>query len=769
MRRFVQTLSSLKLTVVLILLLGVVLAAGTIKESLHGTEAGRAVYYSPWFFAMQGLFCLNLIAALVDRWPRNRWRVGFAITHLSMVVIFLGAVATYVYKVEGQIALWEGETTDAITQHGDHGEISHYPLPFQVRLDAFEIDTYQGTMRPAMFRSRVTVVDKARGVEMPAVIEMNQPLAYGGFHFFQSSYNQSGGREMSVLSVSRDPGQAIAFAGYGLLVLGMCVVFATRLAQARATAEAAAAKAARPASGAVARAAAAALLLALALVPAAQAAQVPDAAVAAGLRSLPVQHDGRTMPLETQAREAVWKITGLRAWPGIEPVAMVLGWTADPNGWVDQPIVKVGDAELAARIGLPAGTRWATFRTLASSGELQQIAREAAGREMQEQKPTSLDKAANALNERLGTLEAYFRGDALRVVPGRERNDAWSPLPSRDPAALANLATQLRSGSAPVHYPTVSDIDRELQYNHFRLPRWAWLFLLGAAVAAAATVDENRLGLRPVAALGLLGGFVAMSWNIWLRWQIAGRVPASNMYESMLFLAWGVGLFGLVALLLRNRLLIANAAGMGALAMLLVDLLPMDGFIHPVMPVLANTYWLAIHVPIIVISYSVLAMGTGLAHMVLGIELFAPARRDLAERWSQLLYWYLHVGSILLIAGILTGSIWAASSWGRYWGWDPKEVWSLIAFLAYMAILHAKFDLQIRSFGVAAFSILAFWTILMTYLGVNYVLATGLHAYGFGSSNLVRIMVLIAAAEGAFLLAAWSRYRRSLAAQPQAA
>jgi ABC-type transport system involved in cytochrome c biogenesis permease subunit len=255
-----------------------------------------------------------------------------------------------------------------------------------------------------------------------------------------------------------------------------------------------------------------------------------------------------------------------------------------------------------------------------------------------------------------------------------------------------------------------------------------------------------------------------MTWGIAMRWQIAGRVPAANMFESMLFLGWGVGLFGVVALALRQRLLVANAAGMGALAMLLADLLPIDRFIHPVMPVLAGTPWLAIHVPIIVVSYSVLAMATGLAHMVIGVAIFAPGRRELAARFSELLYWYLHVGSILLITGILTGSIWAASSWGRYWGWDPKEVWSLVAFLAYMAILHARFDEQIQAFGVAVSSIAAFWTILMTYLGVNYVLASGLHSYGFGNSNLLVILGAIAAAEIAFVVTG-TLARRSHAAE----
>ncbi|MEK7799467.1 MAG: cytochrome c biogenesis protein CcsA, partial [Acidobacteriota bacterium] len=219
-----------------------------------------------------------------------------------------------------------------------------------------------------------------------------------------------------------------------------------------------------------------------------------------------------------------------------------------------------------------------------------------------------------------------------------------------------------------------------------------------------------------------------------------------------LFLGWGVGLFAVVAaVLLRNRLVVSNATAMAALTMALVDLLPMDPFIHPMPPVLSGTPWLAIHVPIIMISYSVLAIGMLVAHVQIGIEIAAPARRDLALKMNDLLYWYIHIGSILLIAGILTGSIWAASSWGRYWGWDPKEVWSLIAFLAYLAILHGRFERLIGTFGVAALSIVAFWTVLMTYIGVNFILAAGLHSYGFGGSSVVRSMLIVAAIEGLFL------------------
>jgi ABC-type transport system involved in cytochrome c biogenesis permease subunit len=195
--------------------------------------------------------------------------------------------------------------------------------------------------------------------------------------------------------------------------------------------------------------------------------------------------------------------------------------------------------------------------------------------------------------------------------------------------------------------------------------------------------------------------------------------------------------------------------------MALTDLLPIDRFIHPIAPVLAGTPWLAIHVPIIMVGYSVLALGLVVAHMQIGFTIFAPRKVEVIDRMYDLLYWYMFVGSILLLAGILTGSMWAASSWGRYWGWDPKEVWSLVAFLAYMAILHAKVDRWIGQFGVAAISVAAFQTILMTYLGVNFVLTTGMHSYGMGDSPVVKWMVITLLVEAAFVAWGVVAYRKN--------
>jgi cytochrome c-type biogenesis protein CcsB len=755
MRRLLSTLASLKLTVVLILLIGLVLSAGTILESLRGAEAARSVYYAPWFFALQGLFALNIGCALVDRWPRNRWRIGFAITHASMLVILLGALATELWKVEGRMGLWEGQQSSDVILRPEAGESARLTLPFSIRLDAFELDVYPGTSKPAMFRSRVEVIDAAHGAPQPAVIEMNRPLAYGGFRFFQSSYEIEQGRRMTILSVSRDPGQPIVFLGYTLLVAGMIVVFATRLVQAR--------QGAAAPRGAVLLPTLSVAFALLAGTLGADAAQTPDAATVAKLRALPVQHDGRTMPFDTQAREAVRTVTGRSSWSNLDAVAVVAGWTMDPHGWLKEPVVAVGGEDVVRAIGLPPGTRRASFAQLLAAPALGPAIRALRTREGDEKSLTAVEKGLLKLDGRLALFFDYIQGRAIHAVPSADATGTWLvPDPPASVADLAGLADRVRGGGAPAHYPSPARMAREITYNAARPTRIAWLLLLPAAFAAGLTVAADRLRLRLVGGLLLVAGFGAMTWGLATRWQIAGRIPASDMYESMLFLGWGVGLFGVVALALRQRLLVANAAGMGAAAMMLADLLPVDPFIHPMAPVLSGTPWLAIHVPIVVVSYSVFAMATGLAHMAIGVEIFAPARRDLAARWSQLLYWYLHVGAILLIAGILTGSIWAASSWGRYWGWDPKEVWSLVAFLAYMSILHARFDEQIRGFGVAVASIAAFWTILMTYLGVNFVLATGLHSYGFGSSNLVKILAAIAVVEIAFLGIGAFAHRRGL-------
>jgi cytochrome c-type biogenesis protein CcsB len=752
MKALIDRFASLKVTVSLLVLVLVALALGTIVESLHGAEAaGRAVYGAGWFRALLAVYALHLGCSLVSLWPWGRRRIGYAITHGSMLVILAGALTTELGKTEGQLHIWEGEKSSTVI--GPPASPQAEPpvvvtLPFAVRLEAFEIDYYEGTHRPAQFRSRVTVEDPASGRQTPAVIEMNHELAYGGYKFFQSSYHETPDRDQTILSVSKDPGEPIVFLGYYGLVLGMIVVLFTRVGERR--------RAARPAG-------AAAVLAGLALLGATPArAQVPPMPAAddvEALRRLPVQHDGRVMPLDTVAREAVWNVTGRRSVWGLDPVAMSLGWALEPQAWVIQPLVPLKDDRLAAEIGLAPGTRWSSFQALARNARLNELMDAARAAEEQERPLRPLEKAAQKLESRLLWMQRFLNGEVLRVVPAAKPGDAWT-VPEHLHSA-ADLRAVLDSGVAAGRLAP-ERASAEILYNRARPARLAWWVLTLSLLLSIGAMVLERRALDLAAGALLLGGFAAMSWGIWMRWQVAGRIPASNMYESLLFLAWGVGAFAVIAtVLLRNRIVVLNAAAGAALTMALTDILPIDPFVHPMPPVLSGTYWLAIHVPIIMVGYAVLALGMVVAHMQIGVEAFAPARRSVALKMAELQYFYIHIGSILLLAGILTGSMWAASSWGRYWGWDPKEVWSLVAFLAYMAILHARAERLIGPFGVAAWSIVAFQTILMTYLGVNFVLASGLHSYGFGDSSVVRAMIATALVEATFIGVAWARLRKA--------
>ncbi len=751
MRALIHRFASLRITVVLLVLVLLALSSGTVVESLHGSPAaGRLVYGAPWFRALLTVFALNLLSSIVDLWPWGRRRIGYVITHGSMLVVLAGALTTDLAKTEGQLQIWEGEASSelvAAAAAGGGSPARVATLPFAVRLDSFEIDYYEGTHMPAQFRSRVTVEDGGRRTR--AVIEMNHELAYGGWRFFQSSYRQGPGRDMTVLTASRDPGEGIVFFGYYCLVAGMLVVLGTRIGERR--------RAARAAAGA-----AVALLGSLALAGTAgaqPAPPVPPADQVEALRRLPVQHDGRVMPLDTLAREGVFKVTGRRSIWGLDPVATVLGWTFDREAWAVQPIVPVKDDRLAAAIGLPPGTSWSSFQALAGNDRLMGLIQTARDAEARERPLAPLEKSAQKLEERLLWMQQFFEGEALRVVPAAQAGGPWTtPAPLR---SAADLRAVLDSGAGNGRLPA-RKAEREITYNRARTTRTAWLVLTLSLLLSIVAWNVPRRGWDLAAGAALFAGFAVMSWGIWLRWSVAGRIPASNMYESLLFLAWGTGAFALVAtVFLRNRIVIMNAAAMSALTMALTDLLPIDPFVHPMPPVLSGTYWLAVHVPIIMVGYSVLALGVVVAHMQLGFEALAPTRRSTALLMSDLLYWYTMVGAILLVAGILTGSMWASSSWGRYWGWDPKEVWSLVAFLAYMAIIHARAERLLGSFGIAAWSIVAFQTILMTYLGVNFVLSSGLHSYGFGESNVVEAMVAVAVFEAAFIGFAWARRTRA--------
>ncbi len=552
------------------------------------------------------------------------------------------------------------------------------------------------------------------------------------------------------------------------------------------------------------------------------------------LRAVVVQHDGRYPPLDTVARDLVESVTGNPTHQGHDPVNLLLAWTFQPEVWMRQPLIKIRNAELRSVLQLsPSQTVYAYAELLGHQHLMGLI--DGLGDIPQGRKMDPLESKVSGINEKLMTLQQVFQGQALRFIPnpsdagapwrpvfvagdrgstelaevhppGTGIQSEWATLRAAyiagDSAAFAGAAESFARAvrDMPAAYrPDQHLTATELHYNRLQPFALAWMFMAGGAALSALSLfvrksRPSRLAgwFDALAVVALLGGFAVLSYGLWLRWQIAGRIPASNMYESLLFLGWGVGAFAIIAMIVqRQRLVPLTASALGATALLLADVLPVDAFIRPIPPVLMDTVWMAIHVPIIMVSYSVLALAVFIAHIQLFLMVIAPGRREAIRAIDSLHYWYVTIGAFLLLAGIMTGSMWAASSWGRYWGWDPKEVWSLVAFLGYLAILHVRIDREriprwayvvagaltvglfaliipqmgpVTAWKLLAFvataavmalfvltrgefttvvkSILAFWLIIMTYVGVNYVLGTGLHSYGFGRGGVASRMFL---------------------------
>ncbi|HEY2945687.1 MAG TPA: cytochrome c biogenesis protein CcsA, partial [Vicinamibacteria bacterium] len=286
-------------------------------------------------------------------------------------------------------------------------------------------------------------------------------------------------------------------------------------------------------------------------------------------------------------------------------------------------------------------------------------------------------------------------------------------------------------------YPNEADLAREVRYNVGKPFRGAWTFYLLGLVFLLSSLPLNVRRLAWAGFALLAAGLALHTWGLGLRVLISGRAPVTNMYESVVFVAWGA-----VALALafearhRVRFVAAAAAALAVGCLILADSVPiLDSSIEPLVPVLRDNTWLTLHVLTITLGYAGFLLATGLAHLNLAVYFLAPARASLLKTLSHFLYRVLGVGTLLLAMGTLLGGVWASYSWGRFWGWDPKETWSLIALLGYVALIHGRFVGWVRDFGLAVGSIAGFLLVLMAWYGVNFILGTGLHSYGFGTGG----------------------------------
>jgi ABC-type transport system involved in cytochrome c biogenesis permease subunit len=305
-------------------------------------------------------------------------------------------------------------------------------------------------------------------------------------------------------------------------------------------------------------------------------------------------------------------------------------------------------------------------------------------------------------------------------------------------AAIEDVSLRFRD------YPGTDTTALELWFNTSNPFRKAWIFSLLTAIlllTSLAIRGRWEKGSRYIYFAGLVVYGVALFWSaagFYCRVTISGRPPVSNMYESVIWVGFMTAVFGLLLELFHRKGVMALAGSLVSMfGLVLADQLPLTlaPNIQPLQAVLRSNYWLTIHVLTIVSSYAAFAVAWGLGNFNLGLMLFAPGRRDMVKALSQQCYRAIQIGVVLLAAGTLLGGFWAAESWGRFWGWDPKEVWALIALLCYVIPLHARFVGWVKDFGLAACSVICFSSVVMAWYGVNFVLGAGLHSYGFGGGN----------------------------------
>jgi ABC-type transport system involved in cytochrome c biogenesis permease subunit len=232
------------------------------------------------------------------------------------------------------------------------------------------------------------------------------------------------------------------------------------------------------------------------------------------------------------------------------------------------------------------------------------------------------------------------------------------------------------------------------------------------------------------------------------------------MYESMIFMNWALMIFALGFSLIRRSFVPAIAASfISGFIMIYANLLPIDSSLDVVVAVLKSNYWLTIHVLTIVASYGAFGLALALGHRHLFLLSTSRLGSHQDDDSSRLIFRVIQLGVILVGVGTFLGGVWANESWGRFWGWDPKETWALITFLGYLVVVHLKYRRKINNFYLALSTIFGFMLVLMTWYGVNFILGRGLHSYGSGSGG-TRWIVYYLVAEVFFV--GWVFWKKAL-------
>jgi cytochrome c-type biogenesis protein CcsB len=681
---------------------------------------------------------------------------------------------------------------------------TYYQTPFFVRLNDFQLKRYPGSNSPASFASEVTLIDGEE--ETDHRIFMNNVLDYQGYRFFQASYDQD---ELgTVLSVNHDFwGTWISYLGYLMMSVGMiATIFSkkTRFSNLRRKLDELRTK----------RTTTLMMFLLLSTTVVAQDSNTVDSLILSTPISqehsnkfgmLVVQDEGgRMKPFGTTTSEILRKVSRKSDYNGLNSNQVVLGMLQNPYLWQLAPMIKVNNDELREKLGLEEKyTSFLSFFSDEAKYVLTNDVQVAYAKKPAER--SKYDKEVMAVDERVNISYMVYNGSFLRFfpIPDDPSNKWVSPAMSETllfgddslfvnsilPIYYRSLQQAQKDGDYEVAnntltaignyqkkfgadvYPSDLKLKTEVFYNNAKVfNRLSYFYALVGLVMILLLIQQilkERKWRNSIIrfAFILVGvGFVAHTIGLMGRWFISDHAPWSNAYESVIYIAWATILAGFT-FARKSLMTVAATAILSSLLLMVAALNWLDPEITNLVPVL-DSYWLLIHVAIITASYGFLALGAllGFLNLILMIIQNKTNKLRIGDSLKELTYineMSITTGLFMLSIGTFLGGVWANESWGRYWGWDPKETWALASMLIYIFVLHMRFIPKLK--GVFAFnfaSIVAYGSIVMTYFGVNFYLS-GLHSYAKGDPMPIPSFVYYSIAVIAIVsvLAQWRQKR----------
>jgi cytochrome c-type biogenesis protein CcsB len=644
-------------------------------------------------------------------------------------------------------------------------------LPFRLHLKEFQLERYPGSESPSSFASEVVLIDEQEGVERDVRIYMNNTLLYKGYKFFQSSYDRD--EKGTVLSVNYDLwGTWISYLSYAMLIFGFALSLINKHSYFRYLAN-------RLKQSSVKAAAVAVILLGTAFQATSQegsGANIPavDGEVVKSFSEIWVQSvDGRIKPMATLTSEIVRKVSRKSTIYGKSSDEVVLGMMVYPEIWQTKPFIRVANKSLASELGI-SGKYISIQQLFDQQGNYILAEQVRAAFSKPAAFRNTLEKEYIYLDERVSICFMVFRGSLFNVFPRERIEDPWyspgdeaaeysggdslfirsgwslmlkSVKEQNNESALEVLGAmdkfQKKFGGDLLPSETIKRA--ELLYNNVNPFERIFPFYLLFGFFLLFVLFVNIFRQKPLPVFlkrtffySIVLLFVIHTAGIIIRWYISGRAPWSNGYESVVYVAWAAMLAGII-FGRKYPMVVGTAAFLAGISLFVAHLSWMNPEITPLVPVL-KSYWLTIHVSIITASYGFIGLSAFLGILVLILIVLRKKQNEhkvnlFIDQLTTINEMSATVGLYFLTIGTFLGGVWANESWGRYWGWDPKETWSLITIIIYSFIVHMRLVPSLKGvYNYTVASVVGFASVIMTYFGVNYYLS-GLHSYGKGVTD----------------------------------